>query len=1133
MEAMTGERTSNSICPSCSAEVPPDAPRGYCLKCLFTLGTAEPDSVAADSASQPSTPNSRPVPVRSFGDYDLLEEVARGGMGVVYKARQKSLGRVVAVKMLLFGEQSGKEVAQRFRAEAAAAASLQHPNIVAIHEVSAHEGQPFFVMDFIAGESLARLAAGQPLPGTRAARYVKIVAEAIHYAHEHGILHRDLKPSNVLIDPFDQPRVTDFGLAKRIHHDSELTLSGQVLGSPNYMPPEQAAAKRGLVGRRSDIYSLGAILYHLLTGRPPFMGETLTDTLQDVVNQEPVSPRLLNPSVPRDLETLCLKCLEKEPARRYQTALALAEELDRFLKAEPIQARRIGPTARFWRWCRRKPVVASLGAATLVLLLTFAVGSPIAAWRIDHERQRAELGELAARQKAYASDMNLVQRALELNNLGSALRLLQRHMPLVPAGGTSSASSANPETRPTQPSEKVLPGNREFLGEIENRETQRIEKDLRGWEWRYLWKQCQSDVQFTLSQEASHITSLTVSHDGKWLAAGVNYHGLPVWDLATRQEIIRLPADGPEVRTAFSPRESLLAYSIETGFGSTNRQYYLRLWSGTTRKLVTNAPLGGVCSDLAFSDDGRILVTSTKDPDNQITLWRVPDLKQLASYPAPQKTAFAVSPDLSLAAYATEDGKLRVLDLVAGKERWTKKATDEEFRSLALSPDGKTLAGGTGSDDSFIRLLDVASGVELGRLQGHRSGVLRLLFWPDGNTLASASRDQTIRLWDVTDPAKGGSLSTLRGHRSGVMRLALLPDNKTLVSGSLDGSVCVWNTATNRTERKYTTLPRNLADWRFSPDSKSVVTVDLQGRVAKWHGSDFQDMQPLLEIDPNFDEVCISEDCRWLADGSIDGQIQVWDLHSRTRLGGFIAPAGRHQSTDLWYRPRRTRLGAFPAYAGPITLCQFMDQGSKLMIVHKADDSLHEWDLKTWLETRSWPSAPGISTRAFSRDGHWSVSSAVHPGTNSTSSLIDFTTGGVTNLNLGWYVNACFSPDAKHLAGASWGMHARLWETATQREVATFRGFLGGVYSVAFSPDGKRLATGSGGKEAIKLWDVESHQELLTLEGQGSQFLSSAFTPDGNVLGSMNDHGLLHFWRAPSWEEIKAKEQEPRRDERK
>src|SRR5206468_3080296 len=278
-------------------------------------------------------------------------------MGVVYQARQVSLDRIVAVKMLLFGALSSQETVQRFRIEAAAAASLQHPHIVAIYEVGFNDGQHFFAMEYVAGRSLAAIVKDGPLSPRRAATYLKAIAEAIHYAHEHGILHRDLKPSNVLIDPFDQPKVTDFGLAKRLETEIELTLSGQLLGSPNYMPPEQAAAKRGAVGKRSDVYALGAILYHLLTGRPPHVAPTVAETLQEVLNTEPVSPRVLNPGVPPDLETICLKCLEKEPPRRYQTAQELAEELDRFLTDEPIHARPIGPTARLWRWCRRKPVV--------------------------------------------------------------------------------------------------------------------------------------------------------------------------------------------------------------------------------------------------------------------------------------------------------------------------------------------------------------------------------------------------------------------------------------------------------------------------------------------------------------------------------------------------------------------------------------------------------------------------------------------------------------------------------------------------------------------------------------------------------------------------------------------------------
>lgn len=276
---------------------------------------------------------------QSFGDYELLEEIARGGMGIVYKARQKSLDRLVAVKVLLFGQHSSADNIRRFKVEAVAAGSLHHPNIIAIHEVGIHQGQHFMVVDYVDGPNLGALVREQPLPPKRAAAYVKTIAQAIHYAHERGILHRDLKPSNVLIDANDQPRVTDFGLARRLDGDSSLTLTGQVLGSPNFIPPEQAATNRGKASRRSDVYGLGAILYHLLTARPPFQGENISATLDQVLNSEPTPPRLLNPLVPPDLAAVCLKCLEKEPAKRFATAQEVADELDRFLNDEPVLTR--------------------------------------------------------------------------------------------------------------------------------------------------------------------------------------------------------------------------------------------------------------------------------------------------------------------------------------------------------------------------------------------------------------------------------------------------------------------------------------------------------------------------------------------------------------------------------------------------------------------------------------------------------------------------------------------------------------------------------------------------------------------------------------------------------------------------
>ncbi len=338
---------------------------------------------AMGAVRRPSLPPGVLPTLRYFGDYELLEEIARGGMGIVYKARQTSLNRIVAVKMILAGQLATADDVRRFRTEAEAAANLQHANIVAVHEVGVHENHHYFSMDFVEGQNLAALVLENPLPARRAAEYVQTIARAVHYAHQQGTLHRDLKPSNVLIDAWDQVRITDFGLATRVTADHTLTQTGQVLGTPSYMAPEQAAGKRGLVGPSADIYSHGVILYELLTGRPPFRAESAIETLHQVIHVEPASPRLLNPHIPRDLETICLKCLQKEPHKRYGTAELLADDLRRYLAGEPIHARPIGRAERLWRWSRRNPVPANLSALLLAALVAIAVMS---SWGYFRER---------------------------------------------------------------------------------------------------------------------------------------------------------------------------------------------------------------------------------------------------------------------------------------------------------------------------------------------------------------------------------------------------------------------------------------------------------------------------------------------------------------------------------------------------------------------------------------------------------------------------------------------------------------------------------------------------------------------------------------------------------------------------
>ncbi len=338
--------------------------------------SSEDHTLAPDTTSGNATLGTK---IRYFGDYELLDEIARGGMGVVYKARQTSLNRIVALKMILAGQLAGEEDVQRFQAEAEAAANLDHPGIVPIYEIGEHEGQHYFSMGFVEGESLADKIKDGPLPPLEAVEYVKKVAEAIAFAHERGVIHRDLKPANVLLDLNGEPKVTDFGLAKRVEGDSGLTATGQILGTPSYMPPEQASGQLNEVRETADVYALGAVLYCLISGHPPFQAAAPLDTLMQVLEREPISPRLLNNRVPRDLETICLKALEKDARGRYQSAQSLAAELERFLNDEPILARPISGPARAWRWCKRKPILAAMQATLALLLGTLAIGGPLVA----------------------------------------------------------------------------------------------------------------------------------------------------------------------------------------------------------------------------------------------------------------------------------------------------------------------------------------------------------------------------------------------------------------------------------------------------------------------------------------------------------------------------------------------------------------------------------------------------------------------------------------------------------------------------------------------------------------------------------------------------------------------------------
>src|SRR5262252_4279418 len=367
--------TASRFCRKCGATVPRDSPEESCGACLLEMGLAQ-----IEPKREAEADITRSAMSMEFGDYELLEQIGRGGQGVVFRARQKSLNRIVALKVIGLGHWATKAHLKRFRREAEAAASLDHPGIVPIYEIGERDGSCYFSMKFVEGGQLDEVARSatadsscgelEPMPVRRAVELIAKVARTVHYAHEHGILHRDIKPGNILLDKNGEPHLTDFGLARLVESESSITHTLDVLGTPSYMAPEQAVGNNKGVSRATDVYGLGAVLYQLVTGQPPFAGGTTYETIKLLLDTEPRQPRALNSRIDRDLSTICLKCLEKDPKRRYSSALALAEDLERWLKHEPILARRTGPFARGKKWVRRNPTSALLAASLVALAAT-------------------------------------------------------------------------------------------------------------------------------------------------------------------------------------------------------------------------------------------------------------------------------------------------------------------------------------------------------------------------------------------------------------------------------------------------------------------------------------------------------------------------------------------------------------------------------------------------------------------------------------------------------------------------------------------------------------------------------------------------------------------------------------------
>jgi len=1156
-------KSAERACRFCGAILSNDASGGLCLGCA--LGNALDPVSDTHTVRLGSEESSRPAEdlhphFTRFGDYELLEEIARGGMGVVYKARQISLDRLVAVKMILFGPLATAEQVRRFRTEASAAGCLQHPNIAGVHEVGLQGNQHYLVMDYVDGPNLARLVGDRPLLASQAARYLKVIADAVHYAHERGILHRDLKPSNVLIDSEDRPRVVDFGLAKRFTEDSSLTLTGNVLGSPSYMPPEQAGAGRQKVGRFSDVYSLGAILYYLLTVRAPFQAETVAQTLALVANRDPLSPRLLNPAVPRDLETICLKCLEKDPAKRYSSAQLLGEELDRFLRQEPIHARPITRAERAWRWCCRKPALASL---ILLVHIVGGLGAAGVVWqwrraeqnaagekvnrlaaqqkqaeaesererarseqqRADTQARKAAESEQRARRLLYVSDMNLAQESLRLNNLGKAQRLLDRHRP------------------------------------------QPAEEDLRGWEWRYLWQLTRSSALATLASQPTPAFSLSFSPDATRLAVGWFNGRVDLWDVPAKR-VVRALTDRPlshQGRVAFSPVRNLLAATSEA------RTVSLYDLDAGTNSVLWRAPEPGpnIVRDLAFSQDGRRLVIVAGFPSNfsgrpdstlEDGVWvvNVGSGEVESHYAAGYSATFhfgaaRVSPDNQRLYFTHGDSSnyrysIECVDRGTGRELWrTETQRDFGLTCLAVSPDGRVVASGSGFEDPAIRIWDAGTGHMLVRLDGHTAWVCHLEFSKDGQKLISAATDQTIRLWDTHTWTEA---KVLRGHADEVYSVTMDDRAQLIASASKDGKLLLWKEDASRAVDGYQRLPDQLQMNELVPLDHSGLLLLANGKRPESLNLKDGSRRPLSPNLASSAEVlgffATNLLCRWEGQQIVLEEVVGEKLVQR----GAVAPGSKTRPLAVAYAPAKHALAWSDAtdsssvfvarLAAPGTLqlkcdapglrpLSFSPDGSYLFAAARKADNLRAWDtLRAWnLESgKIVASVDGtIRDATFAAGGRiLVVSVSVTQGIDHKLWFCDLAQPDRAPRLVpgqGESFSVVASPDGALVASSTTRGLVRFFEPTKGELIASVHGHLNAIFGLAFSPDGRRLISTSGGRESVKLWDVETRQELLTLNGEGSLSLTAAWSSDGDLILAGPP---AQVWRAPSWEDIASAE---------
>jgi WD40 repeat protein len=1008
-------------------------------------------------------------------------------MGVVYKARDERLKRLVALKMVLAGEHAGARERHRFRVEAEAVGRLQHPNIVPVYEVGEQQDRPYFAMEYLEGGTLAARIKDAPLPAREAAGLVETLARAMQAAHLKGIVHRDLKPGNILLTggpdlPLPQctPKVADFGLAKLLDTEGQ-TGTHTIMGTPSYMAPEQAVATK-TIGPAADIYSLGAVLYDLVTGRPPFKAATWIDTLQQVISEEPAAPTRLNPNVPRDLETICLKCLRKEPMRRYGSAEALAEDLHRYLAGEPILARRTSGFEQMLMWARRRPAVAAL-VVVVVLAAVALLALGIALWRnaelrgaavqnLDRaskelEGLRDDIGkkvvevevlegkaknartEVADAEKQtrlfkYIGGMRLVQADWEVNRIAKVLDTLSRNVP--------------------------QPG----------------QDDPRGLEWYHYWHLCHASRPLGEHAQGTRVMCVAVSPDDKVAASGGSDRFVKLWNPADGKETSTFQLSQPINGIAFASDSQALAVAPQLGpvqvhdlndnkkqptllvlpqnvkalcvafapngqtvaVGCTDKK--VRLWNvGTDEKPRPLEEHGNPIQCVAFSSDGAMLATASfRDNQGQtigeVKLWNVATGKELAvlSGHLGVITSVAFSPDDKTLATASWDRTVKLWDVEKRKERTTLQGHVGVVRAVAFSLDSQALA--SASDDTTVRLWDPATGRERATLKGHTAAVRAVAFAPDSKALISGGEDAAVKWWDL---ARLPERTPLQAHTSRTWAVAFSPNGRTVGTTNERGTAKLWNAATGEKVADLKGYEGFVNCLAFSPDGKTVVTGGEDKKVWRWDAATGKQQDVLEGHDNTILSVAYSADGKALVTTSLDSTVRVWNAETGKLVWVFEEHGVR---------------------------CAVFAPDGKTVVVGRKDGWVRIWDVEKQREQHAWQAHAGavpVDVRVVA-----------------------------------------ISSDGKILATGSDDGTAKVWDLGKRKQLQELKGHRRMGRSVALTADGRTLVTAAG---EVKLWDVGTGEERATFAVPGKQAYCAAVAHDQGRMAAGSEDGSVLLWDAP------------------